>query len=163
MDMFEKIATFLKTLNLQPDEEGDEAFSRDDPRLAAAALMYHVIGADGVYTEAEMDRLGEVLSETYSLDDETLSKLVAAARDADSEAVDLYQFTSVLMRSLSAEERVGFIELLWEIVYSDGENHELEDNLVWRVSELLGVDGRDRVLLRQAVQARASGEGDAEA
>jgi uncharacterized tellurite resistance protein B-like protein len=51
---------------------------------------------------------------------------------------------------------VHFIELLWEIVYADGENHELEDNLVWRVSELLGVDGRDRVLLRQAVQARAA-------
>ena len=85
----------------------------------------------------------------------------AAARAADNEAVDLYQFTSVLMRSLSGEERLKFIELLWEIVYSDGENHELEDNLVWRVAELLGVDGRDRVLLRQAVQARVDDDGEA--
>jgi uncharacterized tellurite resistance protein B-like protein len=159
--MFERIAAFLKELNASPDEGGED-FSRDDPRLAAAALMYHVIGADGVYSEAEMDRLGDLLQETYALDDETLSRLVAAARAADSEAVDLYQFTSVLMRSLSAEERVKFIELLWEIVYSDGENHELEDNLVWRVAELLGVDGRDRVLLRKAVQARAAEEGEAE-
>ena len=159
--MFERIAAFLKELNAEP-AEGDDEFSRDDPRLAAAALMYHVIGADGVYTEAEMDRLAEVLQETYTLDDEALERLVTAARDADNEAVDLYQFTSVLMRSLSAEERVKFIELLWEIVYSDGENHELEDNLVWRVAELLGVDGRDRVLLRQAVQARVAEEGEAE-
>ena len=65
------------------------------------------------------------------------------------------------MRSLSGEERLKFIELLWEIVYSDGENHELEDNLVWRVAELLGVDGRDRVLLRQAVQARVDDDGEA--
>mgnify|MGYP000589715525 CR=1 FL=1 len=153
--MFERIAAFLKELNASPDED-DDGFSRDDPRLAAAALMYHVIGADGVYSEAEMDRLAALLQENYALDDATLSRLVAAARAADNEAVDLYQFTSVLMRSLSAEERVKFIELLWEIVYSDGENHELEDNLVWRVAELLGVDGRDRVLLRQAVSARVS-------
>lgn len=158
--MFERIAAFLKELNASPDKD-DDGFSRDDPRLAAAALMYHVIGADGVYSEAEMDRLAALLQENYALDDETLSRLVAAARAADSEAVDLYQFTSVLMRSLSAEERVKFIELLWEIVYSDGENHELEDNLVWRVAELLGVDGRDRVLLRQAVSARASEDGEA--
>ena len=160
--MFERIAAFLKELNASPDED-DGDFSRDDPRLAVAALMYHVIGADGVYSDAEMDRLGDLLQENYALDDATLSRLVAAARAADSEAVDLYQFTSVLMRSLSADERLKFIELLWEIVYSDGENHELEDNLVWRVAELLGVDGRDRVLLRQAVQARATGEGDAQA
>lgn len=158
--MFERIAAFLKELNTSPDEKAD-GFSHDDPRLAAAALMYHVIGADGVYSEAEMDRLGDLLQENYALDDKTLSRLVAAARTADSEAVDLYQFTSVLMRSLSGEERLKFIELLWEIVYSDGENHELEDNLVWRVAELLGVDGRDRVLLRQAVQARIGDNGEA--
>lgn len=159
--MFERIAAFLKELNASPDED-DGDFSRDDPRLAVAALMYHVIGADGVYSDAEMDRLGDLLQENYALDDATLSRLVAAARAADSEAVDLYQFTSVLMRSLSADERLKFIELLWEIVYSDGENHELEDNLVWRVAELLGVDGRDRVLLRQAVQARIGDDGEAE-
>ena len=157
--MFERIAAFLKELNTSPDEKAD-GFSLDDPRLAAAALMYHVIGADGVYSEAEMDRLGDLLQENYALDDKTLSRLVAAARAADNEAVDLYQFTSVLMHSLSGEERLKFIELLWEVVYSDGENHELEDNLVWRVAELLGVDGRDRVLLRQAVQARVGDNGE---
>ena len=158
--MFERIAAFLKELNTSPDVS-DDGFSHDDPRLAAAALMYHVIGADGVYSDAEMGRLGDLLQKNYALDDETLSRLVAAARAADNEAVDLYQFTSVLMRSLSGEERLKFIELLWEIVYSDGENHELEDNLVWRVAELLGVDGRDRVLLRQAVQARVDDDGEA--
>lgn len=153
--MFERIAAFFRGLNAEA-ADGDGAFSRDDPRLAAAALMYHVMGADGVVRESEKTRLSEVLEHAYDLDSAQLDRLLEAARAADNEAVDLYQFTSVLMRSLSAEERVRFIELLWEIVYADGENHELEDNLVWRVSELLGVDGRDRVLLRQAVQARTN-------
>ncbi|GAB4355045.1 MAG: TerB family tellurite resistance protein [Oricola sp.] len=157
--MFEKIAAFFKALNGEGADGGGGAFTREDPRLAAAALMYHVMGADGVVRESESARLGAVLRETYELDGGELDRLLEAARDADSEAVDLYQFTSVLMRNLSAAERVHFIELLWEIVYADGENHELEDNLVWRISELLGVDGRDRVLLRQAVQARAQETG----
>lgn len=158
--MFERIAAFFKELSTEGAHNGGGTFTRDDPRLAAAALMYHVMGADGVVRESETARLEAVLKETYDLDGGELDRLLEAARDADNEAVDLYQFTSVLMRNLSADERVHFIELLWEIVYADGENHELEDNLVWRVSELLGVDGRDRVLLRQAVQARATGAGD---
>lgn len=160
--MFERIAAFFKELSAEGADGESGGFTRDDPRLAAAALMYHVMGADGVVRESETARLEAVLKETYDLDSGELDRLLEAARDADNEAVDLYQFTSVLMRSLSAEERIHFIELLWEIVYADGENHELEDNLVWRISELLGVDGRDRVLLRQAVQARAPEAGDRE-
>ena len=120
--MFERIAAFFRGLNGEADKDADRTFPRDDPRLAAAALMYHIIGADGVIREAEKTRFASVLRETYALDTKTLDKLIAAARDADNEAVDLYQFTSVLMRSLGADERVHFIELLWEIVYADGEN-----------------------------------------
>ena len=30
----------------------------------------------------------------------------------------------------------------------DGKNHELEDNMVWRVAELIGVSTRDRNVLK---------------
>jgi uncharacterized tellurite resistance protein B-like protein len=69
--------------------------------------------------------------------------------------VDFYRFTSVLVR-LSETERLHLLELIWEVVYADGELHELEDNLVWRIAELIGVSSRDRVELRQKV-ARAAG------
>ena len=80
-------------------------------------------------------------------------------RGRDGEAVDLYRFTSILMNTMSASDRIGFIEILWEMVYADGVRHELEDNVVWRISELLGVSGRDRVLMRQRVQERLGIEG----
>ena len=58
---------------------------------------------------------------------------------AENEAVDLYRFTSVLKRQMSEDERIRVIENLWEIVFADGASHEFEENLVWRVAELLGV------------------------
>ena len=68
--------------------------------------------------------------------------MLAAGERADNEAIDLYAFTSVLKRHLDAEARKAFIGLMWEIVYADGELHELEDNTVWRVAELIGVERR---------------------
>ena len=41
---------------------------------------------------------------------------------------------------MSEEERIRVVENLWEIVFADGESHEFEENLVWRVAELLGVN-----------------------
>lgn len=152
--MLESIKEFLAGITGVETSQGQASFSGDDPRVAAGALMYHVIQADGVVRDVERERFEAVMRDEYALDHKELQKLIDAAKRADDEAVDLYRFTSILMRHLSREQCVSFVELLWEMVYADGVRHELEDNVVWRVSELLGVSGRDRVLMRQRVQER---------
>ena len=148
--MLDRFRTFVRDLI---DGSGDEPVPHS-PKLAAAALMYHVIQADGMLRPVERQRFADVLAEEHDLDETELKALMEAAREADGQAVDLYRFTSVLMDEMAEEKRVGFIEILWEMVYADGYRHELEDNVVWRISELLGVSGRDRVLMRQRVQQR---------
>ena len=154
--MFERFQKFFQGLSAVEETTG---FSRDDPRVAAAALFFHVIDADGVVEQSERDKVKELLEKSYGLSGAELQKLIAAGRQAEDESIDFYAFTSVLKRHLEAERRVQFIELLWELVYADGIHQELEDNVVWRVAELLGVSDRDRVLMRQRVAERV-GAGD---
>ena len=85
-----------------------------------------------------------------ALSGDDLDRLVEDATAADNEAVDLYRFTSVLKRSMSEDERIRVIENLWEMVFADGASHEFEENLVWRVAELLGVSPRDRIAMKRA-------------
>lgn len=153
--MLDRILAFLKDI---PSAAGSrDPQDGDDPRIAAAALMYHVMDADGVRHDAEWERMKVLLAETYGLSGEDLDRLVAAGGKADEEAIDLYAFTSVLKRHLDEEARIAFIGLMWEIVFADGELHELEDNMLWRIAELLGVDRRDRIVQRQKAQANAPG------
>jgi uncharacterized tellurite resistance protein B-like protein len=150
--MFERVLSFLRDL-----PAGGVRADADDPRVAASALLYHVMSADGVRQDVEWERLKAVLAETYSVSGEELDALAAAGERAENEAIDLYAFTSVLKRHLDAEARKAFIGLMWEIVYVDGELHELEDNTVWRVAELIGVERRDRVEARRKAAAEAPG------
>ena len=149
--MIERLLAFFSAL---PGDRRPREFSYDDPRLAAAALMFHVIEADGELGGDERSRLEQVLTEAYALDGDALSRLVTAAEAADQEAVDLYAFTSVLKHRLDEEARGHFVELLWEMAYADGEVHELEDNLVWRIAELIGVSTRERIAMKHVVAAR---------
>jgi uncharacterized tellurite resistance protein B-like protein len=128
-------------------------FTEDDMRLAAAALLFRVIAVDDEISEEERAKLHTVLSSRFSLDDRDTDALIAAARTADNEAVDLYGFTSVLKRHLDDAGRERIIELMWELVFADGKVHEFEDNLIWRVAELLGVSSQARIRLKQAVRA----------
>jgi uncharacterized tellurite resistance protein B-like protein len=58
---------------------------------------------------------------------------------------------------------VRVVENLWEVVYADGASHEFEENLVWRVAELLAVNRRDRIAARrQVVENGSAGDGERE-
>ena len=153
--MFDRILKFLNDLPGNADNEGKPDIN--DPRVASAALMVHVMDADGIRRDEEFDRLRQMLGETYGLDAEGVDELLQAGEAADKDAVDLYAFTSVITRHLDHEARLELIELLWEMVYADGELHELEDNIVWRIAELVHVERNDRIALRQQVEARRGG------
>ncbi len=153
MPMFDRLIAFLR--DLPGTESSGNGLSADDPRIAAAALMFHVMDADGIRQPEERERLVQLLRETYPMDDEALNELVNRGEAADREAIDLYAFTSVLKRNLDAAGRAGFVRLMWEIVYADGERHELEENVVWRIAELIGVETPERVAMRQSVEREA--------
>ena len=155
--MIDRLLAFLKDL---PGGSAAARSERDDPRVAVAALVIHLMDADGLRLDAEVDSLRQALKGLFGVDDGELESLVEAGEKADSEAVDLYAFTSVIMRHLDAESRSRLIGILWEVVYADGERHELDDNLVWRIAELIGVDSRDRIDLRRAAARAAGVSGD---
>ncbi len=128
-------------------------FNADDYRLAAAALMVHVGTLGGDLSESARQTLHEVLKTRFELSDELTAELIDAALAADRDAVDFYQFTSLLMRTLNEAGRQRIIEMMWEIVFADGEVNEFEDNVMWRIADLLAVSNRERIELRQQVAA----------
>lgn len=152
------VSLFDKVRRLIGDMGADKAegshFDDNDPRLAAAALAFNLISVDGVVADVERSRMRAILQARYNLGDEQIDTLVEEARLKDLEAVDLYGFTSVLKRQLDEGQRGQVVEMLWELVYADGEVHEFEENTLWRVAELLGVSPRERIRLRKIVEAR---------
>ncbi len=130
-------------------------FAEDDYRLAAAALLVHTAAIDGEVTQRERDRLRAVIKQRFNLDDAATAELIEKATAAEHEAVDLYHFTHLLNRALDEEGRAQIIEMMWEIVYADGRRDELEDNLLWRAADLLGVSPRERIELRRRIAVKA--------
>ncbi len=119
-----------------------------DAKLSVATLLVHLAAVDGVITDTERSTIAEVLRERFDLTGEDVKRLVAEATRRDAESVDFYQFTAALSR-LPETDRLEIIREMWQVVFADGHNHELEDNMVWRVAELIGISTRQRTLLRR--------------
>ena len=156
--MFELFRNFVA--EFVDGEKHPSHFADNDYRLAAVALLVHAATIDGDMSESERAKLHAVVKRRFNLDDAVTDELIDKATLAEHEAVDLYHFTSLLNRVLDEEGRARVIEMMWEIVYADGRRDELEDNLLWRAADLLGVSQRERIELRQRIARGAAETGE---
>jgi uncharacterized tellurite resistance protein B-like protein len=124
-------------------------FDESDYRLSAAALLVHVATLDHGLGEPDRDKLHALLKARFQLDDHLTAELINAAVAADQDAVDFYHFTHILMRSLDEDGRRRIIEMMWEMVYSDHKVSEFEDNVMWRIADLLGISTRECIELKE--------------
>jgi len=156
--MFESFRNFVA--EFVEGERHPSQFADNDYRLAAVALLVHAAAIDGDVSPSERDKLHSVVKRRFDLDDAAADELIDKATAAEHEAVDLYHFTSLLNRTLDEAGRARVIEMMWEIVYADGRRDELEDNLLWRAADLLGVSSRERIELRRRIGGEAEAGSD---
>jgi uncharacterized tellurite resistance protein B-like protein len=151
--LFDALKSFVAELTDGPKQSGNLA--DHDLRLATAALLIHAAAIDGNVSEAERHKLQSLLQQRFDLGDAAAAELIEQATIADEKAVDLYHFTHLLNDRLDEPERLRVVEMMWSIAYADGAASEYEDNLIWRVADLLSVSSTERIALRQRVAARS--------
>lgn len=148
--MLQSLTDFISSIS-----SGGESkpFDNNDYRLSAAALLVHVAASDDSFDPAERGVLHDALTQRFDVDPDDANALIDSAVAADREAVDLYQFTSMINRALDEEGKKKLVEVLFLMGYADGKLTEFEDNIVWRASELLHVSSQDRTEIRRRIRA----------
>ncbi len=136
--------------------EGASGHGDSEVRLAAAALMVEAAKLDGAFDAAERDRIAAILAERFDMADDDIATLIAAADEETDLAGGLYGFTRTVRDRFDHGERVGIIEMLWEVAYADGALHDFEANMLRRVAGLLYVTDQESGAARKRVLARLS-------
>lgn len=132
-------------------QKPEAAIDHNDPKLSVAALLVHLAAVDGAMKDEERKTIRAALMAHYDLDETSVERLIKQAAERDAEAVDFYRFTTGITK-LPMPDRVEIIRMMWTVVFADKQNHELEDNMVWRIAELIGVSSRDRTVLRNQIR-----------
>ena len=131
------------------------AARHDDAHVAAAALMVEAARLDGSFTDVERDRIQKLLVERFQLTPWLAAELLARAEHTATESVAWQGFTQAIKDGLAPEERIGVIEMLWEVVYADG--------TAPRLRGLAAAPGDRPALCRRPRERRGQAAGDGEA
>jgi uncharacterized tellurite resistance protein B-like protein len=156
--MLDSLVNFLAEIT--GGQKHPSRFEDNDFRLAAAALLIHAAAIDGEMSKVEREKLHAVIKRRFALDDAATDELLEKATAAEHEAVDLYQFTRLINRTVDEAGRARIVEMMWQIIFADGHVSEFEDNLVWRAADLLGVSSRERIELRRRAGAPGATDGE---
>ncbi|MFT6825001.1 MAG: putative tellurite resistance protein B-like protein [Pseudohongiellaceae bacterium] len=150
--MIESIKSFFenKLTKKEEEEAPSSAMSRVD--LTCAALLVEVMNSDHELDEREHQEFMAVLQQSYNIAESDLEELTQLAKDEAFEATSLYEFTKLINDSYDYEQKVGLIENMWRIAFSDKRLDKYEDHLIRKVSELIYVSHSDFIKTKLKVR-----------
>jgi uncharacterized tellurite resistance protein B-like protein len=135
--MLDRIRVFFER-NLLFGADGGE-LEEHGLRLAVAALLLEMPRMDDTVRAEECAAIEEAIRERFALGDEETRELLDLARAEGHDATDYFQFTSLINRHYSPEQREALVEHLWRIAYADSALHPYEEHLVRKIAQLLHV------------------------
>lgn len=133
-------------------DETTPADRRHGVRVATALLLIEVERADFSEDVTEREETFRLLKSFFELTDEDARLLVEEARQEADHAASLQSFTRRLHESLSAEEKLTIVEMLWRVALADSHLDKHEDYVVRKIADLLYVSHGDLIRLRNRVR-----------
>jgi len=132
--MINKLKQMWKQAAASPQEK-----KKHDVSLAVAALMVEVMRMDGHLQSAERSEIILALEKRFGLDQVEIHDLIEHALQEVEQALDLHQFTSVVVKGFSTQQRVDILSELWVVAMADGFVDPYEEQLIRRMADLMGL------------------------
>jgi uncharacterized tellurite resistance protein B-like protein len=152
MDMFDALVRFLTGV-----DDCHRSGEQNDAAFALALLLIEVARSDDRVEACEESIIERALARRFGLDRSEVARLMKAAKEGAIKAADLHHFTQLVVRSFNENERIGVIEMLWDVAYSDSVLTGDEDALIRRVAGLIYVSDWERGEAKRRVTQRLEG------
>jgi len=141
---------FIKNLFKKENNKSNiTSFEATELQIAVSKILVRTAKIDDEFHILEEQKILDLLSKYFSLNDADAKNLMEIGVSEEKAATDLYAYTNTIKKSLDLIERKKIIEMMWQIIVTDDNFDPYENNLVWRVAELIGISTRERVQIKK--------------
>ena len=125
-------------------------------QLATVALFLEMMQMDDRVEVEEQNIILSLITQNFSITTEQSTSLLQLAEQQQTQATDYYQFTSLINKEYSQEQKVRLIESLWKIAFIDGILDIQEEYLVRKIADLLYVPHSAFIMAKNRVATSQS-------
>ncbi len=111
----------------------------DALHVAVVVLLLEVAYADEKLSSEDRSGIQGFIESRARLSEAATDELLQLADQVRKQSIELWQFTHLIAENFSLEQKLDLIEMMWRIIYDDGKLNMEEDNLVHKLSTLVGL------------------------
>jgi uncharacterized tellurite resistance protein B-like protein len=126
-------------------------------RLATAALLLEMANIDFSTEPEEIEAVHKTIRSELELSENDTNELVALAKQETREMSSYFQFTSVINKTCTPEEKTVIIEMLWKVAIADGRLDNYEEHFIRKIANLIHVP-RDQIVAAKHSALKESGK-----
>ena len=126
--MFEKLFKTKQSISAIKSGEGDEALR----------LMIEIAISDGTLDAAELDIIKD-RAKKYTSEDKKISSIIKKIIKETETSTSLYPTVNRINETHTTEEKEDLLKILWELVAADKIIDVYEENLYFKISELIKI------------------------
>jgi uncharacterized tellurite resistance protein B-like protein len=100
--------------------------------------MFEIAISDGALDKSELELIKK-RADKFATEDEKASAIVKKIIDETEESTSLYPTIKEINDSHSYEEKIELLKVLWELVTADSVIDTYEENLYFKIAELIKI------------------------
>lgn len=116
----------------------------------ALRLMFEIAISDGTLDKSEL-KLIKKRADKIATEDEKATTIVKRIIDETEESVSFYPSIKKINSSYSIEDKIELLKVLWELVTADSVVDAYEENLYFKIAELIQVKRSKANQIKQEV------------
>lgn len=121
-------------------------------QVATAALLVEIARADFQIENQELEQIAVALKDKFQLSKEEVADLIDLATQEARQAISYYDFTSLINKEFSFDQKVKVIELMWQVAYADGYLQKYEEAMIRKIADLLYIPHSDFIATKHKVK-----------
>ncbi|RJQ48686.1 MAG: TerB family tellurite resistance protein [Nitrospiraceae bacterium] len=151
--MISTVKQFFEKYIKSPSQSSDKV-SEHALQIATAALLIELMRSDTQVSEEEQKTVKNTIRSKFQLTKDEISSLLHLAEEKIWEATGYFEFTSLMNKGFTYDQKVKVIEHLWEVAFADGILDKHEEHMVRRIASLIHVSHKDFIEAKLRVKAK---------
>jgi uncharacterized tellurite resistance protein B-like protein len=108
--------------------------------VATCALFIELAKSDGEFSDDERELIISEMKSLFNLEKKYVDDLILLAEEKVKESVSIYEFTGVINKSFSQEEKIELLENLWKLIYRDEKLSAYEDHMIKKIGATMNIE-----------------------
>ena len=120
--------------------------------LASTCLLLSIANADNNIDNEELSIIDEIIQDFFDIKENNTQEIINEAQKNLENSTDYFAYGKKLNETFSLTDKIDFISCIFEVAYSDGKYHYLEEHMIKKIAHMLHVENKDLINVKMNIK-----------